>query len=619
MKHRSNGFNAVDYEALLDTTISIRECLPPDHLARFVVQLISQIDLNRLDLPCESLGDATHSPKTLLGLLFYSYATGVLSSNEIERATYESVALRYVAGGRRPDARTIAQFREKQLPEIQKAFVQMLVFARAAGALKLGDFHLGEFDISAAASEPGTLSCERISELENHIHLQVSELLTLARNADRAEPAYDLVMEGADTLQTHPGANLARAKALLDSYYNRHNGANNGARNGNQHVKSNGHRDLNCRECMARQQCIEATSPGPGVKLAIERKFKTGTDTHKIWSKLQQNCLLTSQPQLPEPSDAPPVTGLIRRLHQLQQSPDRIPTPEPQDAASIAGHQSTRPFVARALQDQDSMAITCVESERLVRLPREGAVVLGRFEPDQYNPPDIDLTFDDGLIPSVSRRHARITAQDGAHWIEDLSSTNGTYRNGFQLAPGERARLKAGDRILLGRCRLVYNPIAACEVGPGPSTSLIPVLTITHTGQSIGLPDKKEITIGRPDPDEAHTSDVDLSIAHDIAKHVSHLHARLVERDGQHHLERADSTADISVNGRALRTSDSPIPLFPGDQVRLGGCVLAYEWKSFEEENSAFDRILSRSMGSNGNSGRSTLTTQPTQLLSWHT
>jgi pSer/pThr/pTyr-binding forkhead associated (FHA) protein len=309
----------------------------------------------------------------------------------------------------------------------------------------------------------------------------------------------------------------------------------------------------------------------------------------------------------------------MRRLHQLQQSSDGKPTPEPQDSTSIAGHQSTRLFLARALQDQDSMAITCVESERLVRLPLEGSVVLGRFEPDQHNPPDIDLTFDDGLIPSLSRRHARITAQDGAHWIEDLSSTNGTYRNGFQLAPGERARLKAGDRILLGRCRLVYNPISVCDIDPGPSTSLIPVLTITHTGQSVGLPDKNEIMIGRSDPDKAHTPDVDLSIAHDIAKHVSHHHARLVVRDGQHHLECADSTADSSVNGHPLRMSDSPVPLYPGDQVRLGGCVLAYEWKSFEEENNAFERILSRSMGSNGNSRRSTLTTQPTQLLTWHT
>jgi pSer/pThr/pTyr-binding forkhead associated (FHA) protein len=274
-----------------------------------------------------------------------------------------------------------------------------------------------------------------------------------------------------------------------------------------------------------------------------------------------------------------------------------------------------KPTAARRLRpssDPESFAVICVETQRVVRLPREGSIVLGRFEPDYAGPPDVDLTFDDGIVPSVSRRHARITARDGAHWIEDLGSTNGTYRNGFQLAIGERAQLQPGDRILLGRCRLVYDPAPLWVLEPGVSASDVSVLTITHTGQSLGIPDGDEITIGRSDRDAVYTPDVDLSVADDIARHVLRQHARLVQKDGRHCVESADNAANIKVNGHPIRMGDSPILLSPGDQLWLGGCVLAYEWRSFDEEMVGFEHAFSRSLQNNGGAKRSTSTSQPT-------
>lgn len=55
---------------------------------------------------------------------------------------------------------------------------------------------------------------------------------------------------------------------------------------------------------------------------------------------------------------------------------------------------------------------------------------------------------------TVSRQHARLEYEAGSHVIVDLGSTNGTYVNGKRV---ERRRLSPGDRIVLGRTRLVYQ------------------------------------------------------------------------------------------------------------------------------------------------------------------
>jgi len=76
---------------------SVDEWLPANHLARFILEVIEQLDLSRLTQGYARRGSKAHHPAVLLALLVYGYATGVLSSRKIERATYDSVAFRYLA------------------------------------------------------------------------------------------------------------------------------------------------------------------------------------------------------------------------------------------------------------------------------------------------------------------------------------------------------------------------------------------------------------------------------------------------------------------------------------------------------------------------------------------
>jgi len=164
----------------------VDEWLPNDHLARFVVEVIEQLDLSELTRQYAGRGSAAHHPAVLLGLLIYGYANGVHSSRKIERATYDSVAFRYVAANTHPDHDTLATFRRRFLKEIESLFVQVLVLAREMKLLKLGHIALDGTKIDANASKHKALSWGYANKIEGQLRQEVQQLLALAENSDRA-------------------------------------------------------------------------------------------------------------------------------------------------------------------------------------------------------------------------------------------------------------------------------------------------------------------------------------------------------------------------------------------------------------------------------------------------
>ena len=138
----SRKFKTVDYEASLNQQVSLRECLPPGHLARFIARVITELDLQEIYGVYGSRGGVAIAPEVLLGLLFYGYATGVFSSRKIEQATYESIPIRFLSGNLHPDHDTIANFRRRFLEQIKGLFVQVLMRAVETGVLTLDDVSL---------------------------------------------------------------------------------------------------------------------------------------------------------------------------------------------------------------------------------------------------------------------------------------------------------------------------------------------------------------------------------------------------------------------------------------------------------------------------------------------
>src|SRR6266568_4858910 len=180
----SRKFKTADYEATLNSTVTLRECLPPDHLARFIVDVITQLDLRAIYAHYGPRGGEAVAPEILLGLLFYGYATGTFSARKIERATYESMPFHFLAGGLHPDHDTIAHFRKAFLPEIKALFVQVLLVAQTYGALTLGNISLDGTKIHADAAKSQAVSYQRAGELEVRLRREVEELMHLAEQAD---------------------------------------------------------------------------------------------------------------------------------------------------------------------------------------------------------------------------------------------------------------------------------------------------------------------------------------------------------------------------------------------------------------------------------------------------
>ncbi len=155
-----SNFGTIDRATGLLLPPSVDEWLPEKHLARFVVEVVEGLDLRAMSGSYRGSGSASYHPRMLLGLVVYGYATGVFSSRKLERATYDSVAFRFIAANDHPDHDTIATFRRRFLAEIEALFVQVLQLAREMGVLKMGTVALDGTKIHANASRHSALSYE---------------------------------------------------------------------------------------------------------------------------------------------------------------------------------------------------------------------------------------------------------------------------------------------------------------------------------------------------------------------------------------------------------------------------------------------------------------------------
>ena len=166
---------------------SIQDWLPQEHLARFIVETVEQLNLSKIESQYNGKGKDAYAPPVMLSLLFYGYATGVFSSRKIERATYDSVAFRFISANTHPDHDTIANFRKRFLNELTDLFVQILSIAQEMGILKVGKVSLDGTKIKASASKHKALSYAHATKLQKQLEDEVQTLLKKAKEADNQD------------------------------------------------------------------------------------------------------------------------------------------------------------------------------------------------------------------------------------------------------------------------------------------------------------------------------------------------------------------------------------------------------------------------------------------------
>ena len=206
-------FRSFDLGQTLLLPPDLRDWLPEGHLARFVAEVIGELNLSEIFAGYEGdgRGQAAYHPRMMAGLLIYGYCSGVFSSRRIERATFEDVAFRFLSGDQHPDHDTIAAFRERHLDALKGLFMQVLKLCEKAGLVKLGHVALDGTKVKANASKHKAMSYDHMCKREQELAQQVAGLMSQASSTDAAE---DLQYGRGKSAEQLP-ADLARATQRL--------------------------------------------------------------------------------------------------------------------------------------------------------------------------------------------------------------------------------------------------------------------------------------------------------------------------------------------------------------------------------------------------------------------
>jgi transposase len=192
--------------------LSLRDWLPADHLAYFVLDLVQTLDLSVIfaDYP-EERGYPPYHPRMLVSVLLYGYARGIYSSRRLARACVEDVAFRVLAGGCEPGHRTVPDFRKRHLRALSGLFVQVLLLCREAGLVKLGHVAIDGTKVRANASKHKAMSYARMQQEEARLAAEVEALLRRSQAIDAEENA----RYGADRTGDELPAELAHREGRL--------------------------------------------------------------------------------------------------------------------------------------------------------------------------------------------------------------------------------------------------------------------------------------------------------------------------------------------------------------------------------------------------------------------
>lgn len=188
--------------------------LDSNSLARFVVDIIAQLDTSAIENAYTGGGSAPYPPKMMLALLFYCYAKGIFSSRKIEQSTYELIPVLYITGGLHPDHDSINTFRKRFLEQLGPLFVGILEYACHLGIFKLGDISIDGTKINANASKHKAMSWAYANKLEAQLQAEIDALLAKAQTeSGRSAREIDIPQEV--QRRTERLAKIAQVKSEL--------------------------------------------------------------------------------------------------------------------------------------------------------------------------------------------------------------------------------------------------------------------------------------------------------------------------------------------------------------------------------------------------------------------
>jgi transposase len=190
----------------------VRDELPPGHLCFLIHELIEGLELSRFDEAYSEEGQKAYNPRLMLKLWLYGFAVNVRSTRKLERRLQEDLGFRFLAGGLRPDHKTLSEFLRRHGEAIEQLFTQVLGWARKAGMARLGRVAIDSTRIKANASP------DRLRQQDER---QVRQWRRAMETEDPdQEPGLEVGAETAERLrremQREPGCGVQRKESLTD-------------------------------------------------------------------------------------------------------------------------------------------------------------------------------------------------------------------------------------------------------------------------------------------------------------------------------------------------------------------------------------------------------------------
>jgi transposase len=212
-------FVTIDYDTPLILPPNLRDWVPADHLAHFILDAVEEMDLRQVRVNERGTGSEQYPPRMLLALLLYCYATGVFSSRRIEQATFDSVPVRMISGDTHPDHDTICTFRRENPALLAETFVRVLELAQALKFLQVGQITVAVdgTKVLANASKHAAVSYEHAGKTIQQLDLEVKELLAKAEQADSRPLEEGLTIPKEVQRRQERKAKLAAARAEIEA------------------------------------------------------------------------------------------------------------------------------------------------------------------------------------------------------------------------------------------------------------------------------------------------------------------------------------------------------------------------------------------------------------------
>jgi len=209
----------IDRDTPLLLPPDLRDWVPPSHLVHFVIDAMEAVDTRSCPVNTRGTGSAQYPPSMMLSLLVYSYATGVFSSRQIERSTYENVAVRVLCADTHPDHDTLCTFRRENAALLKSVFAQILEMAARCKVLKVGNITLAidGTKVLANASKHAAVSYAHAEQTMQLIDEQIAQLLAKAEDADTVPLQDGLSIPDEVQRRQERKALLAKAKAEMEA------------------------------------------------------------------------------------------------------------------------------------------------------------------------------------------------------------------------------------------------------------------------------------------------------------------------------------------------------------------------------------------------------------------